>query len=123
MLERIKHNAELVRKVAGEQLDVEVGYDLAGVKWLDGYTQRQFENDKTENVDGLVSTLGSYLGECIVQTYGGTWAHSDYGWCVEFSNGNAVFPFAKIEKHLRNGSDDSVLSLFETIPLVFGMES
>jgi hypothetical protein len=58
-------------------LDMEVGFDEAGVTWLDGYIQHQHEQGNPANREGLVSTLGSYLGECIIQSYEGAWAQVD----------------------------------------------
>ncbi|MBS0204773.1 MAG: hypothetical protein JSS49_17850 [Planctomycetes bacterium] len=86
---------------------------------LDGFVTRQHEQGDPNNVKGLANTLGSFFGECIVQTYGGEWSEDENGWCVQFNEKNAVYPFAKTAKHLRNGPEDSVLSMFDTIPLVF----
>ena len=120
MIEHIEMNAELVLSVARDQLGVDVGFDRAGVEWLDGYVTRQHEDGDPDKVGGLVSTLGSFFGQCMVKTYGGGWSEGEEGWCVRFDEKNAVFPFAKIDKHLRNGPEDSVLGLFDTIPVVFG---
>ncbi|WP_437281108.1 hypothetical protein WME90_11290 [Sorangium sp. So ce375] len=119
VLMKIRANAALVLKVARDELGQDVDYDLAGVSWLDGFIQRQHEQGREEQRDGLVSTLGSYLGECVVQTFGGEWAEKDGSWCVRFDDRNAVFPFAKVAKHLESGAGDSVLSFFTLIPVVF----
>jgi hypothetical protein len=118
MVERIRTNAELVVSLASEQLGKAVGYDEAGVRWLDGFIERQHQQGDPTSRDGLVSTLGSYLGECIVHSFGGQWAEID-GWCVRFDDKNAVYPFAKVAKHLEHGAEDSVLSFFTIIPIVF----
>jgi hypothetical protein len=119
MIEQIQHNAQLVQSVARDQFKVDVSFDRSAVEWLDGYVTRQHEHGDPENVSGLVSTLGSFFGECIIQSFGGKWMQSEHGWCIKFDDKNAVFPFAKIEKHLLNGREDSVLSMFDTIPVVF----
>lgn len=119
MLDRLRANAELVVSVARKQMDQDVGYDEAGVRWLDGYIQRQHEKGDPANFDGLVSTLGAYLGECIIQTFGGHWSEVDGWWCVQFDDRNAAYPLAKVQKQLENGSEDSVLSFFTAIPLLF----
>lgn len=119
MVERIRANAELVASVAAKQLGKGVGYDEAGVRWLDGYIQRQHEQGDRANQDGLVNTLGSFLGECIVRTFGGEWAEVDGSWCVRFDDRNAAYPFAKVAKHLEHGAEDSVLSFFTAIPVLF----
>lgn len=119
MVDRIRANAELVVSVARDQLGEEIGYDKAGVRWLDGYIQGQHEQGNPANRDGLVSTLGSYLGECIIRCFGGAWAEADGSWCVRFDDRNAAYPFGKVSKQLEHGAGDSVLRFFTTIPLLF----
>lgn len=119
IVDRIRANAELVVSVAAKQLGEAVGYDEAGVRWLDGYIQRQHEQGDPANRDGLVSTLGSFLGECIVQSFGGTWTEINGAWCVQFDDCNAAYPFAKVDKQLEHGAEDSVLSFFTLIPVMF----
>ncbi len=97
------------------------GYDAQSVAWLDGYIERQRARSEMtqEMVDGLVNVLGSYLGECVVNCYGGYWEHEDGQWRVSFNADNAVYPFAKVRKQFQNGAEDSIKSFFEVIPLLF----
>lgn len=116
MESHIRSNAELVRSVAREQLGIAVEYDEAGVRWLDGYINRQREAAATEVKARLVSTLGSYLGECIRQTYGGDWMQDpEAGWAVQINEKLSVYPFNKVQKQLADGDGESVLSFFTTI--------
>lgn len=119
MVDRIRVNAELVVSVARDQLGEVVGYDEVGVRWLDGYIQRQHEQGNPANHEGLVNTLGSYLGECIIRSFGGKWAEVDGSWCVRFDDRNAAYPFAKVGKQLEHGAEDSVFSFFTLIPVLF----
>jgi hypothetical protein len=119
VLAAIRKNAELVISVAQSELGKAIAYDEAGVEWLDGFIQRQHEQGNSQTRNGLVQTLGSYLGECIVRTFGGEWTIVDDTWAIRFDDQNAAFPFAKVAKQLENGVDDSVLSFFRTIPIVF----
>jgi hypothetical protein len=118
MEERIRSNAELVVSVACNQLGKDIGYDEAGVQWLDGYIQRQHEQGDPADRPGLVGTLGSFLGECIIRSLGGAWAQNLGVWCVQFDENNAAFPFAKVANQLDNGEEDSVASFFSAVPLV-----
>lgn len=68
--------------LAAKQLHQTVGYSEAGVRWLDGYIQQQHEQGDAANREGLVSTLGSFLGECIIHNFGGQWADVEGFWCV-----------------------------------------
>ncbi len=119
VIEQIRTNAALIIAVAADKLGVHLAYDEAGVRWLDGFIQRQHEAGNADNRDKLTSTLGSYLGECIIHCFGGAWVQLDGLWAIGFDDQNAVFPFAKVSKQLTNGQDDSVLSFFTAIPLLF----
>ena len=119
MIENIRHNAELVRSVAREQLEVEVNFDREGVVWLNGFITRQYYGGESLNIEGLTDTLGSFLGECIAHTYRCQWAEDEYGWHLQFDANNVVYPFSKTGKHLRNGPEDSVLSFFDSIAVLF----
>jgi hypothetical protein len=118
-LKAIHFNADRVVAIAREELGVPVGFDQAGVRWLDDFIQRAHERGDAALRGQLVHTLGSYLGQCIVETFGGGWAEVDGAWGVRFDERHAVFPFAKVAKQLEHGSEDSVLSFFGSIPAVF----
>jgi len=117
-IERIRENAALVMSLAA-RLGETISFDEAGVRWLDGFIQRQHEQGDPANRNGLVNTLGSFLGECIICTFGGEWAEMDRAWCVCFDDRNAAYPFAKVAKQLERGTGDSVLSFFTLIPALF----
>lgn len=97
------------------------GYDAQSVAWLDGYIERQrVRADITpQTIDGLVNVFGSYLGECIIACYGGYWEEENGQWRVSFDRDNAANPFAKVRKQFQNGSEDSIKSFFEVIPVLF----
>lgn len=124
MEERIRANAEMVIQQTGPLSGIDFGYTQESVKWLEGYIERlrqsgEFENPETKTK--LISVFGSFLGECIVRCYGGTWKlHDDAGvWCVAFNEDNALFPFAKVQKQMENGLEDGIASFFTVIPEIF----
>lgn len=119
MVDRIRANAEQVVSAATAEVGEPVGYDEDGVRWLDEFIQDQHEQGDPADRRALVNNLGSYLGECIVRSFGGEWAEVDGSWCVRFDDRNAAYPFAKVRKHLENGAGESVLSFFTLIPVVF----
>lgn len=121
MLSKIKANAELANQQFLKISDIEFGYNTPSVRWLDGYIERQRARPETDDheVEQLAGVLGCWLGECIIACYGGEWAETEGHWGVRFDESNAAFPFSKVKKHFQNGSSDSVLSFFETIPVVF----
>jgi len=121
--EMISANAELVvgqlREASGME---DFGYNAESVAWLDGFIERQRVRPEFAGVEAaerMSQTLGSFLGECVVRCYGGVWAELEGTWGVTFGGGNAAFPFNKVRKQFENGAEDSVLSWFETIPVIF----
>jgi hypothetical protein len=119
--EQIRQNAELVIKQMSQVSGFAFGYDTQSVAWLDGYIERQRVRVDTtpELVDGLINVFGSYLGECVIKCYGGTWENEAGQWRVVFDDANAVYPFAKVRKQFQNGAGDSIKSFFEVIPVIF----
>jgi hypothetical protein len=122
MEEDIKANAELVVEQLRPLSGIDFGYTQESVEWLEGYIERlrnsgEFESDRTKNK--LTSVFGSFLGECIVRCYGGTWRQHEAGiWCVAFNDDNIAFPFAKVAKQIDNGLEDSIASFFTVLPIM-----
>jgi hypothetical protein len=125
LADKLFSNAELVRNLAQEQLEANVGYDEAAMRWFDEYVTRRHLHGGDEQKAKLINTLGSFFGECILKTHGGKWVtspDSQYP-LIEFSQGNVVYPFNKVDKHLRDGPDESVLALFMSIAPLFAQKS
>jgi hypothetical protein len=124
ILEQIRANADLVVKQNASLKEGGFGYDEASVKWLDGYIGRlsaSGEFSDAEKRSKIVSVFGSYLGECIIKSFGGTWSQRDGNWCIAFDEENCAFPFAKVEKRFLNGEEDSIASFYGTIPVIFSL--
>ena len=115
-LEMISANAYLVVAAAQDELGRDVGLDADGVRWLDGYVQRLHDQGGVDEPEALCDRLGAFLGECIIQAYGGRWQEDEHGWAILLAGDLAVYPFNKTYKHLAYGAEDSVLSLFNSIP-------
>jgi len=121
--EAIRANAEMVVDQLGKSSGLEgFGYNAESVEWLDGLIERQRvrpEFADQEAVERITQTLGSFLGECVIRCYGGEWREQEGSWAVDFGGGESAFPFNKVRKQFMNGAGDSVLSWFETIPVIF----
>jgi hypothetical protein len=119
--EKIRANAALVAKTLRDVCTShEFGYDDLSVKWLEGFIERQrvradLSDERKRQMGG---TIACWLGECIIACHGGAWRNIDGRWGIEFSPGNAAFPFAKVEKQFRNGvgEGDSIYGLFKGLP-------
>ena len=117
--EQITALAQKLIATLAEGLDVRLKYDRASVEWMDGYIERIRSSLEESAVAGLSNSIGAFLGECIIANYGGQWRESEGRWGVYFDEQNAAYPFAKVQKQLLNGSEDSILSFYKAIPVVF----
>ncbi|WP_092938723.1 hypothetical protein [Paracidovorax wautersii] len=116
MEDRLFANAELVRTVARDQLGVSVEYDEAGIQWLDRYIDGQRVGAADATKEKLPNTLGSYLGECIRQSFGGTWVQDpELGWGIRVNERITAFPFSKVRKQLADSDGESVLGFYKAI--------
>ncbi|MBX9693600.1 MAG: hypothetical protein K2Z81_14520, partial [Cyanobacteria bacterium] len=66
-------NAETFAKVIHSQYGAEATFDKEGAAWLDEFIKSRGEDLSSETVFGLTSLAGSFLGECIIRTYSGSW--------------------------------------------------
>jgi hypothetical protein len=124
--EMIRANAELVISQLGPASGIAgFGYNAESVAWLDGFIERQRVRPEfagEEEVERITQTLGSFLGECVIECYGGEWREQEGSWAVDFGDGNSAFPFNKVRKQFANGAGDGVASWFKTIPLIFAAQ-
>jgi hypothetical protein len=116
----ITANVQLAIEKLGPLSEIDFGLNRESVEWVEGFIERQrarpdFDPDKAS---GLATVLGAFLGECIAAEVGGEWRlrEEDGGWGVELRENSFAFPFAKVEKQLRNGLDagDSILGFYDT---------
>ena len=122
--EKLRSNAALAVKTLGPHSDVAAfGFDRESVAWVEGYIERQrIRPDMTdETKNGLISVLGSFLGECIIHLHGGQWRRDEIGWGVHFDGGNVAYPFSKVQKLMTNGLEGggSIVSFLDTTGVLF----
>jgi hypothetical protein len=149
--EKIKANAQVVIEGLGPAATElsDFGFNRESVEWVDGYIERQRKRGGTkEQIDSLISVIGSFYGECIIQKYGGKWGEFDGQMGVIFgekppdlpmeeeiktqteeealgeaSTVHAVFPFSKVYKQFQQGrkGGESILSFYDLIgPMLQG---
>jgi hypothetical protein len=116
----IRTNAAFVINTCQELTDFDFDCSPRSVKWMDDY----IEQIRTQPADDagreqLVSNIGSFLGEAIIQAYGGAWSQDERGWHIRFDAQNRAYPFNKVAQQFLNGSEDSIFSFYSSIaPLI-----
>jgi hypothetical protein len=119
--ENIKKNAELAIQQLRPLSQMDFGYNVSSVNWLEGYIERLRSSGELKDEakrKGLSNVLGSFLGECIVRCYGGRWVKQDGMWGVSIGDDFIAYPFNKIGKQMENGLEDSIHSFFTSIPVL-----
>ena len=107
-------NAEKFRQVMKETVEVELDYGIEGVRWTDGFINRNRERWSSETSNTYLFAIGSYLGESMRRTLKGKWVrHEEFGPGILHGTG-IDFPFTKTQKQIRGGDGDSILSMFTT---------
>ena len=113
-MERLSELSELVKT------ELRIKYNIQGVEYLEGYIERVKIEIPKKDWNGLINSCSSYLGECIIENYGGKWKEEiDGQFSICFNEENKVFPFAKTSKQFNNGIEDSILSFYKSIPIMF----
>ena len=119
--DKIRANAELVIQSLGPISDLgeRFGYNRESIAWVEGFIERQRSRPdiKPEEIERLISVIGSFLGECIIRHYGGEWREDDGSIGVFFDASNGAYPFNKVRKQFDNGlkGGDSISSFFDAI--------
>jgi len=115
-LSKIRANAALAVEQFRELSGAPFGFDAGSVSWVEGFIERMRSRVGEEGAAaGVVSVIGSYLGEAIIAKTGGTWSEDDVGGLgVRFANGDTVYPFAKVTKQFEGGVEggESILSFY-----------
>ncbi len=114
-LELIHANAELVVRELAHASGGPFGYDQESVAWVEGFIERQ-RAEHPDTSGGLISVLGSYLGEAIIEAVPGSeWAEDNNGvLAVLFQTGDMAYPFNKVEKQIAEGlaNGESIMSFY-----------
>ncbi|SHM19878.1 hypothetical protein [Hymenobacter psychrotolerans] len=104
--------AEAVR----QQLQVNA-YDAAAVQRLDEFIEAQRPGITPADKQGVVTALGCFLGQCMVETYSGTWAQGPDGTTGVGINQHSFFnPFYRVSQQLDKGQPESVAAFFAGVP-------
>jgi hypothetical protein len=113
-LEMIRANAQFAVEELGLVSGMDFGYDAASVAWTEGFIERQ--RGKLDPDGGIVSVLGSYLGEAIIAAVpSARWEDGADGTPgVLFPSGDMAFPFTKVAKQFAEGWDagESIVSFY-----------
>ena len=126
-LDQIKANAKFVAERFGPQSEVSsFGCNTESVAYLDKFISRQIRTVRKDqqSQERFTGLFGSFLGECVVALYGGTWVESKDGIHIEVpGNGLVHFvqPFQKVSRRIQIGESESLENYFgNLLPAALG---
>lgn len=115
-LEIIRANADLVVRELAHASGAPFGFDADSVAYIEEFIERQ-RAEFPDTARGLVNVLGCYLGEAIIGAVpGADWSEDENGALVVlFPNGDAAYPFNKVEKQIADGLEggESILGFYD----------
>jgi hypothetical protein len=92
-------------------------YDASAVQRLAKVIEAQRPSLAESNRENVVTALGCFLGQCLVQTYGGQWAAGPDGTTGVGIGGHSFFnPFYWVAEQLTHGQTSSVAVFFADVP-------
>ena len=123
MIAGIQHLAQHMVRTIKTELDVELDFDAAAAHTLSAYIDQIRPRYPDGVPQGLVQTLGAFLGECIRATYGGAWAYEEgaleWGLAIPAQSGHLwAFPFRRVYRHFAQGQAESVAQFFDSLKLL-----
>ena len=121
IVQGIKANGEATIEELAHLVDFDFGYNRESVAWLEGYIER-IKAAGILNGPGrekLISVFGSFLGECIARSWGGSWKQRDGAWGIAFNHEHIALPFAAVASQLERGRARGIGKYFDRVPIQF----
>lgn len=116
-MQELKYLADKTKR----QLNID--YNLDGVKFLEGFIERTKNQIPKDEWDGLINSCSAFFGQCIIECYGGKWVYDNSDTpIIQFDDSNKIFPFSKVSKQFEHGLGDSISSLFSLIPTIYKIQ-
>lgn len=96
-------------------------YSIESLKEIDRFFDEHVENGEpkkggllSESLNSRMFSLGAYVGETLINNYGGKWSYDENDPTDEFkvqvilSDGAIIWPMQRVMKRLKNGKEDSI---------------
>ncbi|WP_400192171.1 hypothetical protein [Hymenobacter sp. B81] len=111
-MEELRTAAEAVR----QQLNVSA-FDAVAVRALTDFIEQQRHEIEPGARAGVVNALGCFLGQCIINSFGGRWETNEHGVVgVQLGAHTFVRPFVHVDRQLTHGLVESVDGFYQSVP-------
>lgn len=91
-----------------------IGFDHAGVRWLDQYIEAHRSAITSDLTGEFVQFMGCFYGECLIAEFGGNWQWSSDQLGIRMDRLGFTYPFNAVTKQIELGQVVSVAASFST---------
>ena len=99
-------------------IDPEADFDYRSLKLLEQYTVELCDRESEAELELYCFQLAAFLGESVIVAYDGEWLETPDDWAIQLPDGVICFVFSKSKKFVRDGKDESIASMFRSIPYI-----
>lgn len=113
--QKLRANAEKLRQLVKEKMNVELNYDAKSIVWIDHYIDKLSTKEDLKNRDVLMQLITAFSGECFIQSFGGKWLKQQTG--IRLHVGSEVldiFGLVRQQMNKQLGNNPSILKLYES---------
>lgn len=98
-------------------------YDRKSVDFLSDVLDKKGRGYSEQAKNVLPTLWGSYLGDALIKTYGGSWViMGDGSYGVKLKNEQLLFPITRVGKHINSGPEYAILAMFDAVTTVETMQ-
>ena len=99
---------EMMNKGGAKDFD----YSENSVKFLSAVIDEEGPTYSEKAKSILPSVWGAYFGDALIKKYGGKWVKLGNSYAVLIDDSQFLFPMVRVEKHIANGTQDSIYSMY-----------
>lgn len=114
--EFVDNNSRQIATKMEQQTGRRCTFDFEAVQWLEAYMRTLRPIEAADARQEQVNLLGAFLGQCLVNTYGGMWAQVDNSWLgVKVGENVIVAPWRKVEHFLTGDEAEAPTIFFDVV--------
>lgn len=102
-----QENADYVLAIARDRWSTSA-FDETGVEWLDGHIEASRQHLGDDLADEFVQLMGSFYGQCLLETFGGRWTLTDGKLAIWSDPHGFTYPFEAVRRQLTTSDAPSV---------------
>lgn len=113
LIDSAKQKSDLFAQLFSAEAGFALNYSYDSVSFLDHVTKLDWVVDG--EVDKFTILFGSFLGEAIINQYGGDWVIVNGQQAIQINMEFYTFPYDKIYRSIKGGASEKIIEYFQSI--------